>query len=1223
MAATVGGYFSEIGTGDTSWSNIEGSPTREWLIVIHMVAGGSLADMGSGDPGDGNDWPRGSWQLLTQIDAGEDAPKIRVWAVKFVDQVLRSISLPATSGVENHSHLYFIGGQRPGEKAEEVFSIGANSSDGEAAASQVGRLYAPDDGGLLIGAWISAGLVNYTMPGTFSARTELDGTESTSRTGEETLTAHGPSTRTATASASELWASVSIVARDPGESVSFPASPLTGRVELALGGNPASDPARWASLWTDITDDVYMRDPIAITRGRGDEASTSQPSTMSLTLNNTAGKYVRLNPLSPYYGKLNKNTPIRFHVDPGSGMDVRYTGFVSEWPPRSQGGQVDENMPIQAAGALRRLGQGQVLRSPLYRSITSTAAFDAYWPLETDASSGIPGGRPMTLSGPRTFTEGPAGSAGAISFDSGGTATARVTGVVETPDAGTGWNVAWMLEIPEDFDEDNDFSIMVNWLTPGATGFNQWFAYVAPGFGGKLAMDGFDFGVSEFAIQGSVDLRGRGPVLVTANAFNFGSSLEFSFHVYGTDFTDFQIAGPQSGQIGPITSVGINGYQAANGNPATKGTVSHLFVANKRSSVELQSSQFVAAGTGYAGERATERIRRLSAETGVPVVIVGDDGTSEPMGPQPIGTLLDIWRDVEATDGGVLYEQRDGRLAYQPRRARFNATTALRLDYAARRVAPPLEPTDDDQRSRNDWTISRDGGGSARVVDHDSIDGDIKRNRPGIGLYDDSATLNVENDDQLLDQAGWRVHEGTAEGLRYPAVSPNLLGTPELIPGWLAADIGDAAAITRPGRDLPPGDIDLFVEGYTESIDVTEWRATMNCSPGRSAKVAVLDLDALDRPDTAGSELADDVTSGGTTATAEDFEDATFAVTITDGGDAAWARTSTHARTGAWSLKSGDITDDQTSDAEVTVPAGAEWLLFWYRVSSEPTFDFLRVLVDDVEKLSASGQVDWTRGAVNVTGATTVTFRYDKDGATSMFDDAAWIDDLLFSTTTTISVDTTSGPLWTIDETDMPVPITVGGEDMAATSIGETLNANPYVETDVTGWTSFNSTITRSTAQVHPNGIASILITPDGTSATGGATADSVAGITAGEDYIAVAWVYSPAGWSDIRVGVDWKDSSDVLVGSPVFDGQTAAPAATWTRLQKTFTAPAGAARAAVRVRHASTPAATDIWYAWGIRLIPAGSPQQMSVIRSLNGVVKAHDSGDDVRLSQPMILSL
>lgn len=75
---------------------------------------------------------------------------------------------------------------------------------------------------------------------------------------------------------------------------------MTVRAELQLAGS-----------WVDITSDLYTRDPITITRGKANEGSQAAPSGCNLTLNNRNGKYSPRNPLSPYYGQIGRNTPIR------------------------------------------------------------------------------------------------------------------------------------------------------------------------------------------------------------------------------------------------------------------------------------------------------------------------------------------------------------------------------------------------------------------------------------------------------------------------------------------------------------------------------------------------------------------------------------------------------------------------------------------------------------------------------------------------------------------------------------------------------------------------------------------------------------------------------------------------------------------------------------------------------------------------------------------------
>ncbi|GAA1770037.1 hypothetical protein [Nonomuraea bangladeshensis] len=125
----------------------------------------------------------------------------------------------------------------------------------------------------------------------------------------------------------------------------------------------------------------------------------------------------------------------------------------------------------------------------------------------------------------------------------------------------------------------------------------------------------------------------------------------------------------------------------------------------------------------------------------------------------------------------------------------------------------------------------------------------------------------------------------------------------------------------------------------------------------------------------------------------EDFEDATLNLTIT--GD--WARTSGSSAFGTWSLKSKTIGANGTTSAEVTVPAGATSLTFYYRVSSELDWDKFLVLVDGATVLTQSGEVAWTSTTLNVTGKSKVIFRYTKDDSFNQGGDAAWVDQLTFT----------------------------------------------------------------------------------------------------------------------------------------------------------------------------------------------------------------------------------
>ena len=1163
-----------------------------WVLSITGLDGGAnttaLRNPGA-DNGDPN------WQLLTVVDAGPNLPAMTVWARKVTKTEALHISVPGQNGTDTIGVLYALTGLRDSPHASDVFSVGSSSS-GTSDTSQMAPYYAPDGTETVIGVWYSGAVTNYTLGG-LTARAELDGSSSTVRSGEKVITTAGPSSLTATSSAGAPWVALTIAAReDPGTSVTFPNEPLKTTIELALGANPNQDPAYWAGLWTDVTDYAYTRDKVLISRGRQDEASSANPSSMTVTLDNTDGRFTRLNPNSPYYGLLNKNTPMRLWVDAGNGPALRYTGFVSEWPPRSQGSEIDEHMPIRADGTLRRLSKGQVVKSALFGTILDVGGASGYWPLETGGFSGLPNGTDMVVRGTATFsgTSLP-GSAGSVTVPIGSSASAPTTGMPDT----SCWQVSFWLEVQEG---TTDVSPVICWTTTGST-FGRWIAYAnSPSNVGVVSVEVTEQNnATTVAVVGITDVRGVGPILVTIFSRPSGGGNTI-VNVYLNGVLDNSSV-VSSDIVSPITAVGINNRTLASGL-SIGGQVSHLHVsANATGTLDPVVGWIVDAGLGHPGERACDRIRRISSENGILVPIVGDDGTSELMGPQPVGDFVTVLHDCEETDGGYLYELKDGRLGYQTRSDRYNKVSALSLDYPSGHLSPPLEPTDDDQHTLNDFIATRSGGGSARAFDQNHID--------SVGLYPDAKDTNVFEDDQLPSQAGWRVHLGTAEGLRFPAISPNLMLNPELIPDWSLLDVGQLSTLTDPGRDLPPGQIDVFVEGYSEEIDTVSWVATANCSPADPWRVGVTDDMVLGHVDTDGSSLTAPLGVPGVAPTtlSEDFEDTTYNVTITNGGNASWARSNTTSHSGSWSFKAGTITDNQTSDAAVTVPAGYKTLLFWFKVSSEYTFDFLRVLVDGVEKAAYSGEVDWGLGAVNVSGATTVTFRYSKDAFSSSGLDTAFIDDLLFTTPETMSVRADVGSDWTTYYGDLTFDATVAGEQMTVVGITAkaTLNPDPGFNT-VVAWSASGGTFTAT-------GVGQL--TPNGTSGTVQVFSTPRVNVTAGGGYTATTLLQDSVSRS-VNFVVNWYNASNSLVSSST--KATSLAANVLTSVSMDLVAPAGATKAEIGATMTGTPPATNVLFLDEMYLI---QHQVFSVIRSVNGISKAHSSGEDVRLTQSSIVSM
>jgi len=100
---------------------------------------------------------------------------------------------------------------------------------------------------------------------------------------------------------------------------------------------------------------------------------------------------------------------------------------------------------------------------------------------------------------------------------------------------------------------------------------------------------------------------------------------------------------------------------------------------------------------------------------------------------------------------------------------------------------------------------------------------------------------------------------------------------------------------------------------------------------------------------------------------------------------------------GSDAAQSGTISHNYDSWTQTTV-TGPGTLKFYWKVSSEANWDFLRFYIDGVEQERISGTVDWQQKTYGISsGSHTVKWRYTKDCSVNSGNDCGWLDKVEFT----------------------------------------------------------------------------------------------------------------------------------------------------------------------------------------------------------------------------------
>lgn len=560
-----------------------------------------------------------------------------------------------------------------------------------------------------------------------------------------------------------------------------------------------------------------------------------------------------------------------------SNRKYRFHGECSALPQQWDPSGSDIWTPVEAAGILRRLGQGTApALSAIRRAILQLGNLAGYWPCEdgtgaTVIASGLPGGVAAQFTGTPGFENQP----GEADSDSEFTCSAALpqvnssswSGKVPAYTGGTA-NVMRFLLYETAGDIPNN-TVIASMRTSGTVARADLF-YLT---GGTLNLSGYDAtGTQLFSESGSFGIDGQ-PVRVSVELKQDGTGVQYAIATLApgaSSATD--LSGVlASSSIGQATSWQVNPFSAACGS-AVIGQVSiqsawdSLFDLNDDL---LPGGTYTGALNAWAGETAGDRFARLCSENGIACRVYGYPAVTVPMGGQAVATLLDLLQECETADRGLIYEPRTTLgLGYRTSHSMCAQAPELTLDYDQDQLQAPLSPTDDDQYTVNDWVLTMGNASSSGASFELALDDGSPMSTGVIGDYNNTQTVNVATYGWLQDETGWYLNISDCDEERYPVICCDLAASGIWADASLYGQVqdldigGHLALLTALTPWLPPGTISQLMYGVTEIIADFTYQDAWNCVPESPYEVAV---ETAAHADTAGSSLASSATSAATT----------------------------------------------------------------------------------------------------------------------------------------------------------------------------------------------------------------------------------------------------------------------------------------------------------------------------------------------------------------------
>lgn len=569
----------------------------------------------------------------------------------------------------------------------------------------------------------------------------------------------------------------------------------------------------------DVTSFVRLPDSVTVQRGRGDEFADIQASILSLTLENTDGRFTLGSTVGGYGGALNTDRRIRYKITANGVTTTRFTGYVQNWPAEwPDGGDTFAVAQITATDLFARLSR-KTLRSIIEEEILLDAPV-AYYTLGEPVGATAAGDTSGNVAGSVT------GSAALVTF---GSATGPGTDGLTAATFGVpsqGWGNASFPGFAGAVTAEC-FVNTTSTYAPGGFTYSAISVVWTAGNDVGIAIDNVFNGGKPVAWA-----AGGGATVIGPAAVNDGRTHHLAVTLTAggtlTLYVDGVSAGTASAGASDPVRRGLNmGYFPS--------TLAHVAYYNQALSAARVAAHAAAGLAGFAGERSDQRIARLASYAGITATALetGID-TSVPFvditGASPLAAI----QDVDKAEGGAAFIRGDGTLVMQNRSHRALQTTPD-LTMTNNEVDPASRVAGDMQLVENIVTASAGASGATQTAVNAS-------SRTAHGDYPvDLTGLLVSTDELALNAAQWRVGKYAEPFLRMPDLEFDLATlTVAQQASVMALEISDRIQITGMPAQAGSTTLDLLVEGWTETLTADSWTWQANTSNWSTATAWVL-----------------------------------------------------------------------------------------------------------------------------------------------------------------------------------------------------------------------------------------------------------------------------------------------------------------------------------------------------------------------------------------------